>query len=422
MSSRIYPLGISLLCDELGTIQKVTRNDIGIEGLAPGQLLGQVVALNSRGTLLDFMQEMRAQGAVLNCEISFPPAGQALVLHLAGVLENGSLLIAGASTPCDALHLLEEAVEPSPTQTENLRSAVNAHLRSSRLQIEVDESTFDEITRLNNELVTIQRDLVKKNAAMEQLNAEICHLNQELDRRLVERTAQLELANHELAETSFSLAHTLKTPIRAVNNFAYFLQQDHRLSLDEQASEYLDRIRNASLQMDKVTDDLLRLLSITNRDLDIGPVDLSSLARQIMEQDAAISPDRMVEFICPERLILSADPYLMNILLGNLLSNALKFTRGCQPVRIEFGAYQQDNQSVLFVRDNGVGFDMTYSGKLFSNFEKLHPPGKYEGSGIGLSIVRLIAQKHNGQVWAEGKIGQGATFYIALPGTTLAVG
>jgi signal transduction histidine kinase len=410
-----YPASIALLCDEWGNIHKVIRNDLKLDGLTAGQPLRQCVDLGSRVKLLDFLLELRGEGAALDWEINFPQAGQPVTLHLAGVTGQDGLMIAGAFTPHEALNLLSELVKTSPAQTAALQMALHDSMQAPRQQIEADGSLYDEITRLNNELVTLQRDLAKKNVVMEHLNAEVRQLNQELDRRLAERTAQLDLANQELAATSYSLAHTLKTPLRALNNFAYFIEQDYHHLLDEQALDYLNRIRTASHQMDQVTDDLLRLLSIANRGLEIAPLDLSALVRQNMHQLSASNPARLFEFICPDQLILSADPYLMNILIANLLNNAWKFTQNRQPARIEFGTILQDDRPVFFIRDNGVGFDMAYVGRLFGNFEKLHPLAEFEGAGIGLAIVRLIIQKHNGQVWAEGKIDQGAAFYFTLP-------
>ena len=256
----------------------------------------------------------------------------------------------------------------------------------------------------------VTRDISERKRA----EAEIHQLNDDLDLRLKERTAQLEFANQDLVTTSYSIAHTLKTPLRAINGFSYFLLEEYDQQFDERGKDYLNRIRNASRQMGLLTDNLLTLLSITRGDLRITRINLSRLARQYMTTLKASQPEWRVEFTCPDTLIVEADPDLMNILIENLISNAWKFTGKCPIAHIELGTFKQENETIFFIRDNGVGFDMAYVENLFGNFQRLHSLEEFEGTGIGLAIVKRIIQRHGGRVWAEGQVDQGATFYFTL--------
>ena len=164
----------------------------------------------------------------------------------------------------------------------------------------------------------------------------------------------------------------------------------------------------------QVTDDLLELVSITRGELKISQVDLSRVAQDILRSVKSAQPERQVNFICPDGLVVEADSQMAQVLMENLLGNAWKFTRGCQPAQIELGSLEQTDQTVFFIRDNGVGIDMAYIEKLFGVFQRLHDPDVFEGRGIGLAMVKRIIQRHGGRIWAEGAVDQGATFYFTF--------
>ena len=246
------------------------------------------------------------------------------------------------------------------------------------------------------------------------VEAEIRRLNDELETHVQERTSQLELAQQELAALAASMAHSLKTPLRALDGFSYLLLDEYSAGLDAQGQDYLNRIRSASRRIWQVTDDLLNLLSIARSDLSLARVNLSSVARDIIGRLKADQPERQIEFICPDSLVVEADTTMAQIMMENLLNNAWKFTRSRHQTRIELGSLVREGNPVYFVRDNGVGIDMAYIEKLFGVFQRLHSPDEFEGSGIGLAITQRIIQRHGGRIWAEGVVDQGATFYFSF--------
>jgi light-regulated signal transduction histidine kinase (bacteriophytochrome) len=243
---------------------------------------------------------------------------------------------------------------------------------------------------------------------------EIRTLNEGLEMHVKERTAQLELANQELASMSYSMAHSLKTPLRAMDGFSHILMEEFNQALDETGKSYLKRIRSASHQMWQVTDGLMALLSITRGDLNLSQVNLSIMAQEIMQTLRTAQPDRQVEFTCPEGLSVEADPKMIEMLLDNLIENAWKFTVDRKPAHIKLGSLIQEGQLVFFVRDDGVGIDMAYSHKLFTAFQQLNAPEAFEGTGVGLAIAQRIIQRHGGRIWVEGAVNQGATFYFTF--------
>jgi PAS domain S-box-containing protein len=228
------------------------------------------------------------------------------------------------------------------------------------------------------------------------------------------RTAELEFANQELASLSYSIAHSLRTPLRALEGFSYILLEEYHQGLDETAKDYLKRIRNASHRMWRVTEDLMELLSITQEKVKLERVDLSRMAEDIIRNAKAANLDREVDFICQGGLCVEADVQMMQVLMEHLLGNAWKFTCDRHPARIEFGSLIYRKKPAFFIRDNGVGFDMAYYDKLFGIFQSLHPNGGFEGTGVGLATVQRIIQRHGGRVWADGMVEQGATFYFTL--------
>ena len=252
-----------------------------------------------------------------------------------------------------------------------------------------------------------------------QAEAEIRNLNQILEDRVKLRTEQLELANEELTSISYSMAHSLKTPLRALNGFSYILMEEHYQNLDEEGKDYLKRIRNASFQMWQVTDGLMELLSITRGELKLRQASLSKIGNEIIQKLRTTQPERQVEFVCPDELNVEADVEMIWVLMENLLGNAWKFTRDRDPARIELGSLVQEEQTVYFVRDNGIGFDMAYYPKLFGVFQRLHASDTFDGSGVGLAIAQRIIQRHGGRICAEGVVDQGATFYFTFHQTDI---
>ena len=248
----------------------------------------------------------------------------------------------------------------------------------------------------------------------------IHRLNADLERRVDERTAQLAEANAELESFSYSVSHDLRSPLRAIDGFSRALEEDFGPGLTAEARDFLLRIRAASQRMGVLIDDLLRLSRASRVDMHPEQLDLSAIARSILEEMRQREPDRAVQIEIEPDLRVVGDRALVGILLQNLLENAWKYTRRTQIARIEFGRAgaraeaEAPGGPVFKVRDNGAGFDMRYVGKLFAPFQRLHGATEFEGTGIGLATVRRIIVRHGGRVWIEGAVGQGATVFFTF--------
>jgi PAS domain S-box-containing protein len=229
--------------------------------------------------------------------------------------------------------------------------------------------------------------------------------------------AQLEMANKELEAFSYSVSHDLRAPLRGIDGFSQALLEDYEVQLDDQGKDYLRRVRAASQRMAQLIDDILNLSRVTRSEMQIGTVDLSGLAQTIAAELQAQQPDRRVTLKIQHGVTGKGDGRLLRQALDNLLGNAWKFTSKQPAATIEFGvmaAASNGGAPAYFVRDNGAGFDMTYAGKLFSAFQRLHAVTEFPGTGIGLATVQRIVHRHGGRVWAESTMGQGATFYFTL--------
>ena len=238
---------------------------------------------------------------------------------------------------------------------------------------------------------------------------------EELEHRVAERTAELTTANRELSRFSYSVSHDLRAPLRSINGFSLILLEDYDAVLDEEGRQHLHRIRAATEHMGELIDDLLVLAQVTRAQMEHHVVDLSSIAKAVIESLRATQPDRQVDFQLQEGGLTKGDPTLMAKAMEHLLGNAWKFTSKMQDARIEFGYRDEGGQRLFYIRDNGAGFDMTYVNKLFIPFQRLHTPDEFSGSGIGLATVRRIIERHGGRVWAEGEVGKGATITFSLP-------
>ncbi len=235
-----------------------------------------------------------------------------------------------------------------------------------------------------------------------------------LEEMVRQRTRELEAANSELEAFSYSVSHDLRAPLRSIDGFSLALVEDYGDKLDGSAMGYLKRVRGAAQKMGMLIDDMLQLSRVTRTELAHADVDLSVMAEQIVSGLRASEPGREVGVSIESGLIAMGDAGLFYIMLQNFLGNAWKFTKGKSDAFIEFGSMRQDGERVLFVRDNGAGFDMRYASKLFGAFQRLHTEDEFPGTGIGLATVQRIVNRHGGRVWAEGEVKKGACFYFVL--------
>lgn len=235
-----------------------------------------------------------------------------------------------------------------------------------------------------------------------------------LEQKVHERTQQLEVAIQELEAFSYSVSHDLRAPLRSIDGFSQILLEEHSAQLDAQGQDYLRRVRLASQHMEQLINDMFKLSRVTRAEINIDKVNLTRIARSVINELQESKPQRHVDIRIADDLEDNADSRLMHIMLENLLGNAWKFTEKQSTAVIEFGFTMEGKKKIYFVRDNGAGFDMTYMDKLFTPFQRLHTAEEYPGTGIGLATVRRIIHRHGGNIWAEGQVGKGATFYFTL--------
>ena len=284
--------------------------------------------------------------------------------------------------------------------------ASDAYFFTPDMQVLIQELASD---------VSFALDVFAEKERREKAEDEIKLLNIELERRVVERTYQLETANRELEAFSYSVSHDLRAPLRSIDGFSQILSKKYHAHLDETGQGYLERVRRASQHMGHLIDDLLQLSQVTRGKLKREKTDLSGMAEAIMEELHKLKPERNVQFSIQPDMHVHADPGLMRVALNNLISNACKYTGKTELAIIEFGMQDDEGEAVFYIRDNGAGFNMDYAHKLFGAFQRLHSSSEFEGTGVGLATVQRIIRRHRGKVWAKAIEGEGATFYFTVP-------
>jgi light-regulated signal transduction histidine kinase (bacteriophytochrome) len=236
-------------------------------------------------------------------------------------------------------------------------------------------------------------------------------MNQELEKE----RQKLEDANKELEAFAYSVSHDLRVPLRAIDGFSRILVEDYQDELDDEGKRLINIVRENTKKMGQLIDDILQLSRAGRQKMNISKLDLGSLFRGIFEELKLSNSGRNVQLEVKPLPVVYGDRTLLQQVISNLLSNSFKFTAPRQTAIIEVGGKKGKNENIYYVKDNGVGFDMKYSGKLFGLFQRLHGQDEFEGTGVGLSIVQRIIRRHGGDVWAEGKVHQGATVYFSLP-------
>jgi PAS domain S-box-containing protein len=306
----------------------------------------------------------------------------------------------------ECLHKMREEGKPAPFAQYRM-----VRLDGSPLDVEMAAAPLNFAGKAAAQVIV--HDVTDRKRA----EKEIRRLNADLEQRVVERTSELESANTELEAFSYSVSHDLRAPLRHIEGFVEILLASKAAALDDESNLHLQTIAKASKQMGRLIDDLLTFSRTARAELNKIKLSLDDLVKSSINDLEPEIKQRKVEWVIAKMPDVLADPGLLRQVILNLLSNALKYTRKRDVTRIEIGCQSKRSEHVIFVRDNGVGFDKRYAHKLFGVFQRLHRAVDFEGTGIGLANVRRIISRHGGRTWAEGEVDKGATFYFSLPKT-----
>lgn len=314
-----------------------------------------------------------------------------------------------------ALSLGAEKFFVKPTEPEVLVASIREVLGLAQRRLK--DSGRDRVQTPNEDeavyLKQYNEVLIQK---LEHKMAQLEQNNRELDERVKQRTAELSIAAKQLEAFSYSVAHDLKAPLRAIAGFANILVEDYAPKLNENGKRVIGVIKENTEKMGRLIDDLLKLSYLGRQAMNFVDLDMTALAHAVSaELKEALFHERLIEVIVKPLPSARADATLAKQILTNLISNAMKFTAGQKRALIEIGGYDKEGERIYYIKDNGAGFDMKYAKKLFEPFERLHTAEEFGGTGIGLAIVSSAVQRHGGRVWTEAAVGQGATFYFTLP-------
>jgi PAS domain S-box-containing protein len=316
---------------------------------------------------------------------------------------------------------LPDAVTPFPTERNPLLLAMHGEVGTAEMflrnrmlaegvWIEANASPLTDKDGVIHGGVVAFRDITRRRAD----EREIRDLNHDLEARVLERTAELKAVNKELEAFTYSVSHDLRAPIRHISGFTKILVVKFQPCLPPEAQRHLQTIEQAAGRMGEMVDEMLKLARLGRQELSVEVTGLSSLVAEVVTMLAPEIEGRQVEWKIGELPPMECDPTLIRQVFQNLIGNALKYSRTRSPAVIEIGQTKKDGAKVLFVKDNGVGFDMKYADKLFGVFQRLHLAEEFEGNGIGLATVERVIKKHGGRVWVEAELDRGATFYFTL--------
>lgn len=264
------------------------------------------------------------------------------------------------------------------------------------------------------EAIAHQKKLEIEVMERKRVENEVRQLNATLEKRVEQRTAELVASNEELESFTYSVSHDLRAPLRHVDGYAQMLEEEFGAQIPPEAQKFLKKIRQGSENMRQLVDDLLNLSHLGKMELSFRPAPLKPLVEEVVQDMKSETAGRNVEWLIGNLPVAECDAGLMRQVFANLLANAIKYSRPRAETRIEVGHLRANGELLIFVRDNGVGFNMKYVHKLFGVFQRLHRSEEFEGTGVGLATVARIVRKHGGRVWAEGELDKGATFYFTL--------
>ncbi|MBI3332817.1 MAG: PAS domain-containing protein [Candidatus Omnitrophica bacterium] len=316
----------------------------------------------------------------------------------------------------DRSRLLE--ISATPVELEKGQRSVVLVTRDVTKRKQSEEVLKRQAEELKNERVTalsLAEDAQEAQKRALKAEEEVKRLNESLERRVSERTTQLEAVNRELEAFSYSISHDLEAPLRAINGFSNVLLEDHSSWMNEEGQRYLRLIRENSRKMSELINDILLFNQLGSQPMELTQVEMSGLVKEALEEVRPKASNRRIQLNAKDLPPAWGDRGMIRRLLLELISNAVKFTKEKETAVIEVGGRSEAGRCLYYVKDNGVGFDMQYVQKLFKAFQRLHSEEVFEGTGIGLAIVRRIVNRHAGEIRAEGKVGEGATFSFAFP-------
>lgn len=395
-------------------VVSLTAGLVGVVGLL---LLRQRRTLVAAGAVLWGLWLTMASAGVFNGGVSAPGLIASIVLAAFSALvlglRHGLVLCTATAVLCVLLVLYERTGHIWVPVPPEIRAVLYVVLGVMTVFMLWSTASMLRASALRAYTEAAQRAVAERQLHVSQ--EELRVINAQLEARVAERTAQLAAANRELEAFSYSVAHDLRAPLRAIDGYTAGLEVDLAPLLNEDSRRDVERIRAACRRMSEQIDGLLRLSRLSRAELHRRPIDLSVLAGTVVEALRQAHPGRTVEVVIAPGLIGDADPDLIRVLLENLIGNAWKYTARTSPARIDIGREEVDGQGAFFVRDNGAGFDMAYADKLFVAFQRLHSVHEFEGNGIGLATVQRIINRHGGRIWADAAVGKGATFWFTLP-------
>ncbi|MBN1829535.1 MAG: transporter substrate-binding domain-containing protein [Deltaproteobacteria bacterium] len=356
----------------------------------------------------DTYEEIRLKwfGPVIKEKIAFKDILKIIlyaIIPILIILSGISIIVLRKEVKRQTKNLINEIAERKKTEKALRENEAELRNMSGKLEDQVAERT--------TELQEKVKKLDKSQQAMLYMVEDLNRITAELK----EERRKLELSNKELEAFSYSVSHDLRAPLRSIDGFSQALLEEYQERLDNTGKTYLERVRKATQRMGLLIDDMLKLSKITRTEMNHGTINLSGMIREIAAAHQKNNTGRAVDVTVQEGIMVQGDSYLIRIAMENLVNNAFKFTGKEAHPRIEFGTAIKDGKTACFIRDNGAGFDMTYVDKLFGAFQRLHTSDEFPGTGIGLATVQRIIHRHGCQVWAEGEIGKGTTFYFTLP-------